>query len=184
MSNETQTRPHPTAKKRPRGRPFTGRDDQRNRTNREAAVLAGEVPPAVPVEGEGILAALRHVLVNDRAHDRTPEQRLARLLLKDKAKFFDRLVGLEKAELLAKATARQPTDEVEEDLCSRQIERLLGEFYEQQAREDAELATRPDASKLGATLQNRLKCALERQQQLERQNSDLRERLLALGDPP
>jgi hypothetical protein len=187
MSSEPQNRPPPIAKKRPRGRPFTGPDDPRNRTNLESALQAEDVPAPVPVEGEGLLAAMRHVLVNDRAHDRTPEQKLARRLLKDQAKFFDRMVSLEKVELKAKVawrSAGNEDDDLGEDLCLREIDRLLGEFYEQQVQEDAEFAARPDAPTIGASLQHRLKCSLERQKQLERLVEDLREKLTALGGDP
>jgi hypothetical protein len=95
---------------------------------------------------------MRHVLVNDRAHDRIPEQKLARELLRDKAKFFDRLAGLEKAESVAKAAARSAREEESdpgEERARAVLNRLIGECKEQQAREDAEFAARPDAAKIG-----------------------------------
>ncbi|HEY2787423.1 MAG TPA: hypothetical protein VGJ05_20880 [Fimbriiglobus sp.] len=190
MSLEPQNRPQTTAdKNRPRGRPFTGPDDPRNRTNREAATLAGTVPDPVPVEGEGLLAAMRHVIANDKVHDRTPEQKLARMLLKDQTKFFDRFMALEKADLAARAVAATNACEAEEvdvgaERCERLLDNLLGSIHDELAREDAELAARPDAAKIGATLQNKLNSALERQGQLERQVADLREKVVVLGGNP
>ena len=86
MPTKPQKRSQTVVEKcKPRGRPFSGRDDPRNRTNGEARPIS----QPTPVEGEGLLAAMRHVLANDKAHDRTPEQKLARMLLKERTKFFD-----------------------------------------------------------------------------------------------
>ncbi len=150
MTNQPQTSPQPlTGKRRLPGRPLTGPADPRSRSNPEAC----SIPEPVPVEGEGLLAAMRHVLTNDKAHDRTPEQKLARMLLNDEGKFFDRFASLEKAELAARSAAAAKADETEpedegEERCLRLIDDFLGEMDKEQAKKDAELAARPDAAKI------------------------------------
>jgi hypothetical protein len=159
-------------------------DDPRNRQNIEAA---RSIAPFDPVEGHGLLQALRHVLANDRAHDTTQIQVEARMWLKqDRKGFLAKFADLEKAEYAnppSNRNGKAVEDEVDEgsDRCIALMERLIGEYHEEEARENAALAARPDAARIGATLQNRLKTSLDRQSRLEQQVADLRRQLSALG---
>lgn len=63
------------------------------------------------------------------------------------------------------------------DLCE---ELLLG-FHEKMAAEDTELAKRPDAASIGASLKQALNASLERERIQSMVNKDLRERVRQLG---
>ena len=52
-------------------------------------------------------------------------------------------------------------------------EQLLGDFERQQAKEDAELAKRPNAAEIAGTLQTRLAGALEREKRLQERVKEL-----------
>jgi hypothetical protein len=60
------------------------------------------------------------------------------------------------------------------------IQELLDEMDAEQADEDAELAARPDAAQIGATLQHSLKAALDREEMWKKQAGALRERVREL----
>jgi hypothetical protein len=66
------------------------------------------------------------------------------------------------------------------DVGYEKVKKLLDEaidgFEEEQAREDALLAARPDAAQVAATLQNRLAGALEREQRLRQRVEELERR--------
>jgi hypothetical protein len=53
----------------------------------------------------------------------------------------------------------------------------LDHALEKQAAEDAELAARPDAAQIGATLQNALNGALDRERMWKGQGDDLRKKV-------
>lgn len=59
----------------------------------------------VPVEGTGMLAAMRHVLANPGYHDSTAEQVIARDLRKNTREFARQFAELTKLEEIAKAQA-------------------------------------------------------------------------------
>jgi hypothetical protein len=94
-------------KKKPRGKPFTGKDDPRNRQN---VVLAQEAKPGAPPgandtpdpfdEGVLVYADMRHVYTRPKGEDRTPAQKNCRRWLEEDPKaFLAKLADLERAVL-------------------------------------------------------------------------------------
>jgi hypothetical protein len=89
-----------------------------------------------------------------------------------------KLADLEKEK---RADRQEPAPAEKEDQGTQRalnlIDKLLDEFHLKQARQDAAFLTQPDAALKGATLQHKLKAALEREkmwreraQELEQQN--------------
>lgn len=138
--------PGPAAPKGNRGSFRKGGDPRQAHIIREAkAMLEAEkpapapeppLPELVPVEGEGMLGAMRHVLVNPKGHDTTPHHKLARDLYEEDRRGFAKQFGdLEKAEVLAGVKAGvaggedRPAAAVADEGSERAgalIERLLG----------------------------------------------------------
>lgn len=117
-------------KKKPRGRPFTGRDDPRARTN---------VGPKEPLDTEtqDTLAAMRHVVSGQpiRTHQ---QDELRKWLNKSRDKFMSQMMALEKSAMEAAQGQKSLTlpggGKVESDEGSDRaevlIERLLHEAGE------------------------------------------------------
>lgn len=97
----------PTPEKKPRGKGFKKGHDPR-RLQEQKAIAAGTADAEtgakllVPVEGTGMLAAMRHVLANPGYHDSTAEQVIARDLRKNTREFARQFAELTKLEEQAK----------------------------------------------------------------------------------
>jgi hypothetical protein len=110
---------------------------------------------------------------------KTPgQQKLGELLRDNKEKFFDRYTALEKAYFLGKSRVVQeaePEEEADEgtELALDLIGNLLKQRETERAQEDAEFAKRPDAAHLGATLQQKLRASLDREERLRRRVEEL-----------
>jgi hypothetical protein len=105
---------------------------------------------------------------------------LRRLFEKHPEKFVYRLQRAEDeygARVAAQA-APEPVEEVDEseERTIALLECLLVKAQEEQAREDAEFAKRPDAAAIGVTLQRRLEEALRREAALQQEVDKLRGR--------
>jgi hypothetical protein len=177
METHPQDDPQPdrddTPGKKPRGKPFTGRDDPRNGHLVQAARAAQEEP--VEPEDVSLYEAMRHVFSQPKEADRTQPQRECRAWLKDDRKgFLSKMADLEKA-ALARPPSRKDEPGGEESppaedagtaralaLCDQQ----LAQAGARRAEENAELAARPGAAALGASLQRQLREALWEERQL------------------
>jgi hypothetical protein len=198
MSNTPQTGPQndgdgTAGMKKPRGRPFTGPDDPRNRQNIEAAwAAAGDVSGLAlvgPVEpGTQLYRDMLHVYSRPKGQDRTQGHRDCRRWKdRDLKGFMAKLADLEKAQIGAKPAA--PPGEPEgpgtaedpgTDRALALIDRLLSEGEASRNEEDARLAAQPGAAQKGRALQEELRAALWR----ERQGRELREKAReGIADP-
>jgi len=127
-----------------------------------------------------LLADMRAVSGQDKSKDRGPRQKTLRKFLdKDPNGFFRRLMDAEHRYAALKAEREvAPGERV--DMGSDKAVAVLSEeirkFEAEQAAEDAELAKRPDAAAIGASLQNALKGALEREAKLIQELDELRGR--------
>jgi hypothetical protein len=126
----------PAGKAKPRGRPFTGKDDSRLRQNIEAARAAEpEQGEAAGQEDVSLYEATKHVFSRPKEADRTQPQRECRAWLKDDRKgFLSRLAELEKAALAKpgkEGDERGPDgllpDRATEEVINPLIDSLLGE---------------------------------------------------------
>jgi hypothetical protein len=143
-------------------------------------------------EGElDLLRAMRWVMKRKESQDRTQLQKECRARLKEDHKgFMSHWADLEKARLARAAKAgnaapkEKPPAEPEGDEGTERLLGLIGklqdDFHVKQAKEDAELAARPDAAQIAATLQDSLQGALEREAMWKRQVEELRERVKEL----
>lgn len=136
-----------------------------------------EPPPAVPPP-EGVpqqLADMRHVAERPSREDCTPGHRTCRKWLRSDLPGFMRAKSQLEAKLVAqRPAARSAPDAAEEHDAGTEralsiCESTLAGYAKQQAAEDAELATRPQAAELGRTRQKDLLTALERERQLSEQ---------------
>jgi hypothetical protein len=90
-----------TAKKKPRGKPFTGADDPRLRQNMQAP---REAEPEEEVEGYEVdelttAERMRKVFSQPKAKDRGPAEKLLRQLIEsDLDKYLSRMTAAERAE--------------------------------------------------------------------------------------
>jgi hypothetical protein len=165
------------AGKKPRGRPFTGKDDPRLRQNLEAArAAAGPAQEEAPGgEDVSLYEAMRHVFTQPKEADRTQPQRECRAWLKaDRKNFMAKLADLEKAALAKGQSVAAPGGAVAgKDEGSERVGALLDEqiaaHEAEQAEEDAKLAARPGAAALGADRQAELRAALWDERQLWKQ---------------
>jgi hypothetical protein len=140
-----------------------------------------------------LLKDMRWVYEHAEEDDKTPGQKMCRKLMNDNPKeFLTQLTGLEKAHRTGASkessapklvpvktespAEQEPTDEGSERAI-RLCEKLLDQFHQKQAQEDAALAARPDAAQIASTLQNRLAGALEREAMWKRQVDALRVRV-------
>ncbi len=124
-----------------------------------------------------LLRDMRAVYSQDESKDRTPGQKLCRNILKDDPnRFFAQLAKLESSHEAGAAkakVAKGPVPVTEQEVgpgterCLRLAKNLLGEILADQAKEDARLATRPDAAQIAGTLQTRLTAVLERELKLK-----------------
>jgi hypothetical protein len=125
------------AKKKPGGRPFTGKDDPRRWQNWEAArAAAGPVPEESPgAEDVSLYATMRAVFNQPPSADRGQPQRECRAWLKaDRKGFLSKLADLEKAALAKGQSATAPGDGAERDLGSERVLELLGEEWDEVLR--------------------------------------------------
>lgn len=171
-----------------------------SRRGRAAGSRATQFKPGHPGRKKGtghrsnkaplLLRDMRAVYRQDEVKD-LPRQKPLRQMLKDDPKgYLSQLAQLEKMQ--AQGTVKgakspkssEKTKEAEPDEGTERaiglVERLLDGFHAEQAEEDAKLAARPDAAQIGATLQNSLKGALEREEILQRQVNSLRARVAEL----
>ena len=116
----------------------------------------------------GLLADMRAVYEQDESQDRGHPQKALRKMFKEHIdKFIARLGRLEQA-YEAEVSKEEKEDAPHEmDQGSKNaiadIENSIRRFHEQQAREDAEFAKRPDAAMMGVTLKQKLEASLERE---------------------
>jgi hypothetical protein len=127
-----------------------------------------------------VLRDMRHVYQSPREKDVSEGQRICRELLEnDRDKFIGRLTALEKAYLQSKAKVAQEEAEPEEEkdegteLALDLIGNLLKQRETERAQEDAEFAKRSDAAQLGATLQQKLRASLDREERLRQRVEEL-----------
>jgi hypothetical protein len=113
--------------KKPRGRPFTGRDDPRNRV---PAVPVAK-PPAVPFEpGVTLYRDMVHAYTRPRAEDVTQGQKACRQWKqKDLRAFMAKLADLEKTQ----KPPEPPTEEYLQDAGSDRVESLIDELLRKAA---------------------------------------------------
>ena|SRR6266550_8512065 len=105
-------------KKKPRGRPFTGRDDPRNRQNVLLAQAAdfGTSPLSIASEPEDMLKAMKFVAANRAERPETHFRGHLRRWMEDDVRgFMNRLADLEKAALGASRGAGPPAGMFSED---------------------------------------------------------------------
>jgi hypothetical protein len=128
----------------------------------------------------GLLRDMRAVLKQDETKDRTPVQRMVRQLLKENpADFLRQMTKLEAAHQTgaAKKAAASPQKPADADEGEERVLALLDEqlarFAAEQARQDAELAARPNTAEFAATLRNRLAGALDREERLRQRVEEL-----------
>jgi hypothetical protein len=162
------------SRKKPRGKPFAGKDDPRLRQNLEAArAAAGPAQEEAPgSEDVSLYEAMRHVFTRPKEADLLAPQRECRAWLKaDRKGFMAKLADLEKALAKGQGAATAPEGTVDEG--AERVRALLDEqiagHEAEQAEEDAEYAARPGAAALGAAKQAELKAALWDERQLREQ---------------
>jgi polyhydroxyalkanoate synthesis regulator phasin len=188
----------PAKKGRGPGRPFV-KNDPRIPAVRDRMMGTSESPPEPDGVGEktadeGVpqqLADMRWVYARPAQDDRTQGHKTCRRWMKADIKGF----MAAKSQLEAKLLARRPPSKDDEsgdreeppavvdkgsERARELLDRLLDDFHAEQAEEDAKLAARPDAAQIGATLQNTLKGALEREAMWKNQVEALRERVKEL----
>jgi hypothetical protein len=120
----------------------------------------------------------------DRGHFQAA---MRELFKKDVGKFMA-LLREEEKEYNAILKQRAVEKKVEEgaivdhgtDKAVAKVEGLLDKIHKKEAAKNAELARRPDAANIAATLQNRLASAVEREKQLREQVRQLRGRVKEL----
>jgi hypothetical protein len=182
-------------KKKPRGKGFTGANDPRNRQNIAAAMPevpepAGDVDDGAPELLKAVRWAFRNI---GSACPGTPQQEHYRRLHKKQPVKFAELYAKLEREFQQSKPADQPGDEEpERDEGLERAEGAALRFLkaweasdaEEEKQKNLEFARRPDAAQIGATLQRQLKCAVERQERLEKQVEDLRAKVVALGGDP
>jgi hypothetical protein len=123
-----------------------------------------------------LLCDMRKIYEQDESKDRTPGLKALRKLLQENPREFIAQLGtLEKAHRAAtskrvesrQSEALKPTAEAVVDegteRCLAIATKLLADLDAEQAKEDAELAARPDAAAFAGTLQKRLAEALRRE---------------------
>lgn len=112
-----------------------------------------------------------------------------KVLKRDPFKFADLFTRLDREFRQAGGKGKGDTPQAEvidvgEEAARELIAELLDHYREKCAREDVELAQRPDAWRIGATLQGALSGALEREKQLRGEVVALKEMVRALGSDP
>jgi hypothetical protein len=172
--NEQQADSEGAAKGRPRGRPFSKGGDERQ-AHRLAAVKTDAASDLDEQQASpDLYRDMLHVYTKQAQEDRTQGQKDCRKWkAKDLKGFMAKLADLEKARAGRGGKAEDPSepeDGYEPDEGDRRLEALLAKGIadgkEEQAQEDAKLASRPDAVKQGASLQAELKAALWRERLL------------------
>ncbi len=133
-----------------------------------------------------LLRDMKAVYGQDESKDRGPGQKVCRKVLTENPKeFLAQLAGLEKAHWTEKERmGPEPADPEEPEKVDEGTERvlelcdnILAEIEQELAKEDAELAARPNAAEFAATLQNGLKRALEREERLRKRVKELEAQL-------
>lgn len=183
MPSTPEKRPEKSARRGPDGR---GRSPGSRATQfgqAEAPRPQEEPPPTAPPDGvPQQLLDMRHVTERPSREDRTPGQRTCRKWLRTDVSGFMRAKSQLEAKLVVqKPASRSPREVPEErddgtERAMRAAEESLTGYRAQQAAEDAEVATRPQAAELGRARQKELLAALERERQLS-------ERLAATRPP-
>jgi hypothetical protein len=135
---------------------------------------------------------MRWVYEHEEGQDRSPGRRFYRKMMTENPKEFSSQMAKMEAEYqklvlaavgksaVARSSDKLPVED-DDDGGLEVVEQWLKEHAEREAVENAELAKRPDAARLGASLQRALNATLDRERILKNTVDDLREKVQELA---